>query len=417
MVSRAFLYALLLGFFTSLGTNTGLSEEPKSIPFSDLMESDERLPGVALAQGISEVTGVAISPLLGVSGVGAWKYYSTPAELRNQLPWFCHPVAWGIGFGILSLVVLKDVLGTGAPALLKKPLDFVELFEDKLSAIVAGSAIVPYIAKGVSQYLAETPESVFYIPPDSAYFVAIAPVALAWILVPLAICGFAVVWLLSHAINVLILFSPFGIVDALLKLSKLALLSALVLFYFLSPILAAVLASIIILVAAILAPATFRLCVFGSVMSYDYLRSLIWKSETATSSHGFLARRSDSGMKSRTMGKVVRTDDGDLVFVSRFLFFGPSRKLVLPDNESTALHRGVLFPSLTVEREETKRRAALVHFLPRYRHAVESLAERLCIDKFTENPVVRGFKAIAAWSRGAARTARLRISAPKEDDA
>lgn len=33
------------------------------------------LPGIGLAEGISEITGVAISPLLGVSTVGAWKYW------------------------------------------------------------------------------------------------------------------------------------------------------------------------------------------------------------------------------------------------------------------------------------------------------------------------------------------------------
>ena len=33
--------------------------------------ADPRLPGIALSEGISQVTGTAISPLLGVSAVGA----------------------------------------------------------------------------------------------------------------------------------------------------------------------------------------------------------------------------------------------------------------------------------------------------------------------------------------------------------
>src|SRR6266542_4345318 len=39
-------------------------------------------PGVELAQTLSTVTGVAISPLLGVGAVGAWKYYHTLPEKR-----------------------------------------------------------------------------------------------------------------------------------------------------------------------------------------------------------------------------------------------------------------------------------------------------------------------------------------------
>ena len=106
------------------------------------MENEARLPGVDLAEGITEITGVAISPMLGVSAVGAWHYFHTPEENRDALPWFCHPVAWGIGSGILLLCLLKDVLGTGAPALLKKPLDVAELFENKASAAVAFSSHV-----------------------------------------------------------------------------------------------------------------------------------------------------------------------------------------------------------------------------------------------------------------------------------
>ena len=59
--------------------------------------STDRLPGVDLAQGISQLTGVAISPLLGVSAVGAWRYHHTPEASRHLLPWFCSPYAWGLG--------------------------------------------------------------------------------------------------------------------------------------------------------------------------------------------------------------------------------------------------------------------------------------------------------------------------------
>jgi hypothetical protein len=93
--------------------------------------ADELLPGVTLSQGITEITGVAISPLLGVSAVGAWRYWKTPTAERAELPWYARPWAWGTGLALLSLCFLKDSLGTAVPGILKKPFDMVELFENK----------------------------------------------------------------------------------------------------------------------------------------------------------------------------------------------------------------------------------------------------------------------------------------------
>src|SRR5262245_59113118 len=104
---------------------------------SSATNTSGRLPGVELAERASQVTGVAISPLLGVSSIGAWKYYRTPATERDSLPWFCHPVVWGIGLSIIALCFLKDAFGAGAPPFLKKPLDVIELLENKLSGAVA----------------------------------------------------------------------------------------------------------------------------------------------------------------------------------------------------------------------------------------------------------------------------------------
>ena len=51
-----------------------------------------------LAQTISLITGVAISPLLGTGAVGAWRYFQvkTPQE-RANLPWFAQPWFWFAG--------------------------------------------------------------------------------------------------------------------------------------------------------------------------------------------------------------------------------------------------------------------------------------------------------------------------------
>ena len=81
-------------------------------------------PGVDLAHTISEITGVAISPLLGVSAVGAWKYFhaQTPQQFA-RLPWFAQPWFWIPAFVLVTACFLKDTAGIAAPRLLKKPLE------------------------------------------------------------------------------------------------------------------------------------------------------------------------------------------------------------------------------------------------------------------------------------------------------
>jgi hypothetical protein len=60
-------------------------------------------PGTELAKAVSTVTGVAISPLLGASAVGAWKYAHTETpEAREKLPWYAQPWFWVPAFILLS---------------------------------------------------------------------------------------------------------------------------------------------------------------------------------------------------------------------------------------------------------------------------------------------------------------------------
>ena len=56
-------------------------------------------PGVEIAKTLSVVTGVAISPLLGVSAVGCYQYYfkAKTDEERAKLPWFASPLFWLAG--------------------------------------------------------------------------------------------------------------------------------------------------------------------------------------------------------------------------------------------------------------------------------------------------------------------------------
>src|SRR6266545_7952096 len=76
-------------------------------PSGEANPSSKNTPGVELAQTLSTVTGVAISPLLGVGAVGAWKYYHTPPEKRARLPWFAQPAFWIPALVLVAIVGIK----------------------------------------------------------------------------------------------------------------------------------------------------------------------------------------------------------------------------------------------------------------------------------------------------------------------
>ena len=92
-----------------------------------------------LCETVSLVTGVAISPLMGVSGVGAYEYFSAKsAEEKAKLPWFANPLFWLPAMLLVGVCFLKDSAGaTVLPTVLKKPLDAAETIEHKVSGLVA----------------------------------------------------------------------------------------------------------------------------------------------------------------------------------------------------------------------------------------------------------------------------------------
>src|SRR5438105_8100731 len=218
-------------------------------------------PAVAAAHAISTITGVAISPLLGVSAVGAWKYFRTPSAQRAQLPWFAQPYFWGPALALIVAVFIKDALGTAMPTVLKKPFDVLEVFENKLSALIAAGAFVPLVA------------SIFH-SVSSGDSSAVAGMRLAMIdfwpllnavAVSVAVLIFLIVWMVAHVINVLIVLSPWGIVDAGLKLARLFVLYTLTAAAFLNVYLGAALSILIILICCFLVGWAFRMTVFGAI--------------------------------------------------------------------------------------------------------------------------------------------------------
>ncbi|MCW1914604.1 hypothetical protein OJ996_13535 [Luteolibacter sp. GHJ8] len=357
-------------------------------------KQEQYLPGVALSQGITEITGVAISPLLGVSSVGAWRYWHSPAEVRSALPWFCQPWAWGTGFVLLGLCFLKDSLGTAVPGVLKKPFDMVELFENKLSATVASASFVPVVATQMAEHFkAEHPEVV--VPTAALIGASFAGIDVLWLFVPLSILAFLLVWICSHAINVLIILSPFSTVDAVLKVARASLLASVGLVYAIAPWLAAALCLVIIAIAAWLAPSALRLAIFGARFSADIL--LPWRGKrraTPEAPHAFTLG-SLGGLPARTGGRLIVLEDGSTVFRYRRWCILDERSVSLPEG-SRVVAKGILSPSLVHRHDDTTEREMLL-FLPRYRGHEDAIAGHMKCHGVRDHALTRGFAAVKAW--------------------
>lgn len=368
--------------------------------------SMELLPGVALSQGITEITGVAISPLLGVSAVGVWRYWTTPAGDRLALPWYAQPWAWGTGLALLSLCFLKDSLGTAVPGLLKKPFDMVELFENKLSALVASSAFVPLVAAEMSKHLQA--EKAISLPTAAIGGMGFAMVDLSWLMIPAAVIAFLAVWVCSHAINVLIILSPFSTVDAMLKLMRTGVLVFVAMLYWIAPWLAAAICLMLVAVAVWLAPSAMRLAIFGARYAADILLPGRGRGRaTPEEPHAFTLGRV-AGLPPRTGGRISLLEDGTAVFRYRRCCVLDERVIPLPD-APRHLEKGLFSPSL-VQRSGEADGMKILLFLPRYRGHEETMVRHLKLLGVREHAVARGFSAAKTWFKSLLRSKRERVA-------
>jgi hypothetical protein len=325
------------------------------------------VPGVKLAHAISEITGVAISPLLGVSTVGAWKYFhaETPQQ-RARLPWFAQPWFWITGFVLVTACFLKDTLGIAAPRLLKKPLDVADALEHKISGLVATGAFVPLV---IAVFPPAEPEAA--LQGANGFLAAID---LSWlgngILVPVAMIAFFLVFLASNAINVLILLSPFAVVDTALKGFRLLVLLTIPATAFANPWLGAAWALVIIGIAYFIAGWSFRLSHFGLVFIWDIVTLRSRRFAPDKSANRMMLARQINQVPARTYGTLRRDDQGRLVLHYRPWLVLRKRTLVLPEGQY-AIGQGLFYSQIM--RVEGRGVRAVMLLPPRYRGHEEAL--------------------------------------------
>lgn len=345
MIRRLFcisLALLLVGFSSPLGAVTSRKPSDKS----------ESAKVTAAASALAAVTGIAISPLLGTGVYGAYKYISTPEEQRSTLPWFAMPGFFIPALIIAGLCAAKDTFGVVFPPGMKKPLDIAELLENKLSGLIAAGAVIPITMSGLSKILVDTagtPHAAIF--PHDLAMISLGTIHASWLIdlvtIPLGIFVFAVVWMASHAINVLILLSPWGAIDAALKAARVSLLGLITLTAQLDPKNAAVLCIIVIVVAYCVAGWSFRLTVFGTLSCWDFFTGRRRRFSTDPISNRVFSSTALTEQKIpiRTYGHLVKTGKGRHVFRYRPWLMLPEKTIEMTDAK-IVIGRGIFFSTI-----------------------------------------------------------------------
>ena len=344
--------------------------------------------GETVTKALTTVTSTAISPLLGVSVLGAWQYYRTPGPQRAQLPFFERPYFWAPTMLLLVLIFIKDTFGGFAP-LIKKPLDAVEvLFVNHASLVLI---VFPVVMNQVSRvmgfislkglFASVLSGSVVYAATAQTtgiHHAFSAATAVLYIVAGFVITG--VVWLLGHCFDVMALISPFPFVDFVLKAIRNAIFAVLLATSIISPHVGLLLALVIIIVSFVLFGWALRLAFFGSLFAWSLLEMLLFEMQEKPSREegvrAFSARVKN--VKRRTYGRLSPRTDGTLVFSYRRLLIGPERTVTIGRAGSFAVAKGVFYPNVVEPIESAHKHRVVFRLLPTYRGVEEEV--RACLD-------------------------------------
>jgi hypothetical protein len=373
-MKRSVLLVLLLAFATSLLAPFAFAAASKASPAP---VPADKSPVAPFAAAISTITGIAISPLLGTGAFGAYKWFTAKDDAaRAALPWYAQLKYWLPMLLVVGVCAAKDAFGAAVPAALKKPFDIVEAVENKMSGVVAAGAVVPFTVSTFMDILVHPVSHTAgpLLTPSGLAAIQIGAIDGASILTALALPGalavFAVVWMASHAINVLILLSPWGAIDAALKGARTGLLGLVTITAALNPWAGAALSIVVILVAYLIAGWAFRLTIFGTVFCWDFFTMRAGRFSPRENDNAMFAGAHLPGVPVRTYGRLVQRTEGGLEFSYRPWPWMPIRsaKVGTPAAELT-VGRGLFFSEISNRDDRT-------FFLlpPRYRGHEETLA-------------------------------------------
>ena len=343
-------------------------------------EPKGKTPGIELATLASQVTGIAISPMLGVSGVGAYQWMGahTDAE-KAALPWFARVSFWLPALLLVGVCAAKDSIAPMLPPGMKKPLDIAEVLENKVSGLVAAGAVVPSLV-ALGSKLMTSSAGLAHMPVMAGGFgmIQLGALDMSWLLtalmVPLSVAVFAVVWVVGHAINVLILLSPWGGLDTALKGMRTGVLSLVAATAYIDPVIGATLSVVIVVLAYFMAGWAFRLMVFGTEFTWDFFTFRHTRFKLLADGNKLFTAREIAGAPMRTYGRLCQEADGKLLFKYRPWLILAERTIEVP-RDGLVVGKGLFISEVLGFDQPADKNRTLLLLPPRY-HRHEELFAR-----------------------------------------
>jgi hypothetical protein len=369
----------------------------------NLQEQNAALKGgEKVSTALAEVTGAAISPLVGVCAMGAWQYYHTPKIQRDQLPLMQKPKFWIPILLLLTLILLKDTFGGFAP-LLKKPLDAVEVLFVNHAALVL--VVFPFVLsqvsrvmgftswKGLIAYIVSGPV-VYAAAPTSFSTHSAVSAATAALYTVVGLIVTCIVWLVGQAFDVMILISPFPLLDLLLKIVRVTIFALVAATALVSPKFGLLLSLVIIVVSSRLFGWAFRMSFFGTVFAWSLLRLLTEVGQVTLERGARVPAFSARGgnLPQRTYGHLSVGDDGALRFCYRRLLFGPQKTISVGRSESFAVGQAVFFPTIVMPISAVEPDQVRFRLLPVFRGAEESICSCLGMSEVRDLRWAKGLR-------------------------
>ncbi len=347
--------------------------------------------GGDIAWRITELTGVALSPLVGLVVIGGIEYYKAKKH-GEAVPWYFSLWFMGAILLILALITLKDTIGELAP-FLKKPLDALDFVQHKFSGIVAFAIVAPRLVLSVLEPVGQGVSFLFDLvnPVGTAWAAggaADGPVGTVGVVLivaivvsaVIAVLFFAVVWLAAGAVEALILLAPIPFVGLILRSFRLSLFGLLMLGAAVSPAVGILLSFVILYLSYRILGWSYRLAVFGWVIALDILGGrhhyLVIDGERHVTA---FASTAVPGVRNRSYGRLVK-EGASLVFEYRVLpTFSRKRVTVNESPDKVGIARGSVLVSVVGPAHGHRRRPTLLWLPPRYRGHEEGVARLLGI--------------------------------------
>lgn len=360
--------------------------------------------GKIIAQEISKITGVAISPILGISVLGAYSYYTTPVEERDSVPWHARPAFWMPLLLVLFAILLKDSSKIILPKIILIPLDAIEtLLEKNLSAALAILVLLSSITgRGLEHFQLTSGGPVFSIlasahAAGSVVGTASYGVVELWFLSMLVTVVFALVWVVSQSFNFLILLCPSSWIDLGLTISKNFLISLLLGSYLIHPYLGFAVSSVVILISVFLFARSYRFVIFGTVVSFDIVFRKTLQQEKANDHIKAFAGSGLSGVPALSYGKLAEQDNM-LVFRYRPWLIRPSRIVRTAFAcDQCEVGKALLAPVIITSGKNEKRYTNLFRLRPLYKSHESSVAKILQLKGVRDISFGKSLKEGFAW--------------------